>query len=105
MSEWNTDENGNKWKMTDPIEIGTTPPPTYYDVYYADASTGFGIGTGDRFTVTNVDGDLEHGLVIAIQTSEPWKITALMDDGPSTILRDFMPTDITEVFPKPRGTR
>jgi hypothetical protein len=103
MNGKNVDSNGNNWEMIDPIKVpeGTT----HYDVYYADAGTGFGIGTGDRFTVTNVDGDLEHGLVIAIQTSDPWKITALMDDGPCSIVREFMPTDITEVFPKPKGTR
>lgn len=93
----------SEFEMTEPIEIGDNV--THYDVYYVRPD-GLGIGTGDRFSSVMYNGVKEYGTVIAIQTLEPWKITASMDvDDGTTRLKEFMPSDISEVFPKPRGTR
>lgn len=107
MSE-NIDSNGNKWRELGESEMPTIPESaTQYDVYYTDAKTGFGIGTGDRFSVHMDGGEIVFGKVIAIQTMEPWQITALMDGEASapSVVREFLPKQIQDVFPKPRGTR
>ncbi len=90
-------------EVTEPIII-LGDGVTIYDVYYSDPTTGLSIGTGDRFRSVMLNGVNEFGLVIAIQTMEPFKITAIMEyENP--VHREFLPSDIAEAYPKPRGTR